>query len=74
MTTTTAPWRPACSPISSSVRRRSGRSSTCGWPSATDQWAQMAVAGPKARETLARIVEDDLADDAFPYLAARAVR
>lgn len=41
--------------------------------SATDQWAQMAVAGPKARETLAGIVEDDLADDAFPYLAARAV-
>ncbi|MGD9509691.1 MAG: sarcosine oxidase subunit alpha family protein [Geminicoccaceae bacterium] len=41
--------------------------------SATDQWAQMAVAGPKARETLAGIVEDDLANDAFPYLAARAV-
>ena len=41
--------------------------------SATDQWAQMAVAGPKARETLAGLVEDDLADDAFPYLAARAV-
>ena len=41
--------------------------------SATDQWAQMAVAGPKARETLARIVEDDLANEAFPYLAARAV-
>ena len=41
--------------------------------SATDQWAQMAVAGPKARETLAGIIEDDLANDAFPYLAARAV-
>ncbi|MFO1047096.1 MAG: sarcosine oxidase subunit alpha family protein [Geminicoccaceae bacterium] len=41
--------------------------------SATDQWAQMAVAGPKARATLARIVEDDLSNDAFPYLAARAV-
>jgi heterotetrameric sarcosine oxidase alpha subunit len=41
--------------------------------SATDQWAQMAVAGPKARETLAQIVEDDIANEAFPYLAARAV-
>ena len=42
--------------------------------SATDQWAQMAVAGPKARETLAKIVADDLSDAAFPYLAARDVR
>ena len=41
--------------------------------SATDQWAQLAVAGPKARATLAKIVEDDLSNDAFPYLAARAV-
>ncbi|MFT3973556.1 MAG: sarcosine oxidase subunit alpha family protein [Amaricoccus sp.] len=41
--------------------------------SATDQWAQMAVAGPKAREVLAQIVEDDLSDAAFPYLAAREV-
>lgn len=42
--------------------------------SATDQWAQMAVAGPKARETLAQVVEEDLSDAAFPYLAAREVR
>ncbi len=41
--------------------------------SVTDQWAQMAVAGPKSRELLAGIVEDDLSDAAFPYLAARAV-
>lgn len=41
--------------------------------SATDQWAQMAVAGPKAREVLARVVADDISDAAFPYLAAREV-
>ncbi len=41
--------------------------------SVTDQWAQMAVAGPKARETLAKIVADDISDAAFPYLAARDV-
>ena len=41
--------------------------------SATDQWAQMAVAGPKARAVLERIVEDDISNEAFPYLAAREV-
>lgn len=41
--------------------------------SATDQWAQMAVAGPKAREVLAQIVDGDLSDAALPYLAAREV-
>ena len=41
--------------------------------SATDQWAQMAVAGPKAREVLARIVDEDLSSEAFPFLAAREV-
>lgn len=41
--------------------------------SVTDQWAQMAVAGPKARETLAKIVADDISTEAFPYLAAREV-
>ncbi|NIZ03011.1 sarcosine oxidase subunit alpha family protein [Thalassospira lucentensis] len=41
--------------------------------SATDQWAQMAVAGPKARATLAKIIDDDLGNEAFPFLAAREV-
>ncbi|MFO1074411.1 MAG: glycine cleavage T C-terminal barrel domain-containing protein, partial [Geminicoccaceae bacterium] len=41
--------------------------------SVTDQWAQMAVVGPKARATLAGIVDEDLSSEAFPYLAARAV-
>jgi len=41
--------------------------------SVTDEWAQMAVAGPKARAVLAGIVEDDLSDTAFPFMAARPV-
>lgn len=41
--------------------------------SATDQWAQMAIAGPKARATLAKIIDDDISNDAFPFLAAREV-
>ena len=41
--------------------------------SATDQWAQMAIAGPKARDVLAKIIDDDISNDAFPFLAARDV-
>ena len=41
--------------------------------SVTEQWAQIAVAGPQARETLRKIVAEDLSDQAFPYLAARPV-
>ena len=43
--------------------------------SVTEQWAQMAVAGPKARATLQRVVDDVTLDDtAFPYLAAKDVK
>ncbi len=41
--------------------------------SATDQWAQMAVAGPKSRDVLSQIIDDDISNDAFPFLAAREV-
>ncbi|GGE05497.1 sarcosine oxidase subunit alpha [Aureimonas endophytica] len=41
--------------------------------SATDQWAQIAVAGPRSREILAGIVDEDISDAAFPFLAAREV-
>jgi sarcosine oxidase subunit alpha len=33
----------------------------------------MSIAGPKARIILQRVVEDDLSDAAFPFLAAREV-
>ncbi len=40
--------------------------------SVTEQWAQFAVAGPRSRELLERIVDpgQDLSNSAFPYLAA----
>ncbi|NIY76299.1 sarcosine oxidase subunit alpha family protein [Thalassospira sp. HF15] len=41
--------------------------------SATDQWAQMAVAGPKSRDVLAKIIDEDISNEAFPFLAAREV-
>ncbi|MEN0116174.1 MAG: sarcosine oxidase subunit alpha [Agrobacterium cavarae] len=41
--------------------------------SVTDQWAQMAIAGPKSRTILEKIVDDDLSNDAFPFLAAKEV-
>ncbi|MET3597565.1 sarcosine oxidase subunit alpha [Mesorhizobium shonense] len=41
--------------------------------SVTDQWAQMAIAGPKARLILQQIVDEDIANDAFPFLGAKEV-
>jgi methylglutamate dehydrogenase subunit C len=40
--------------------------------SATDQWAQVSIAGPRARDTLAQIVDPpfDIRNGAFPHLAA----
>jgi sarcosine oxidase subunit alpha len=51
----------------------------CIWPeldvqmvSVTEQWAQYAIAGPKAREVIAALVDPgvDISNEAFPYLAA----
>ncbi|MEO1794546.1 MAG: sarcosine oxidase subunit alpha, partial [Pseudomonadota bacterium] len=40
--------------------------------SVTEQWAQMAIAGPRARDVLTRVVDDvDLSNEAFPFMAAR---
>ncbi|MBB4953503.1 sarcosine oxidase subunit alpha [Agrobacterium vitis] len=41
--------------------------------SVTDQWAQMAVAGPKSRAILQTLVDDDISNEDFPYLAAKEV-
>jgi len=49
----------------------------CLWPdldvqliSTTDAWAQIAVAGPKARTLLERVVDGtDLSNEAFPFMA-----
>ncbi|MBP5856408.1 sarcosine oxidase subunit alpha family protein [Marivibrio halodurans] len=37
--------------------------------SVTEQWAAMAIAGPKARECLATVVDRDLSNEAFPFMA-----
>jgi sarcosine oxidase subunit alpha len=40
-----------------------------------DQWAQFAVAGPRASAVVAQVVEDlDLAQSAFPFMAAAEAR
>lgn len=41
--------------------------------SVTDQWAQMALAGPKSRAILQKIVDEDISNEAFPALSARDV-
>jgi methylglutamate dehydrogenase subunit C len=43
--------------------------------SATDEWAQFSVAGPKSRETLATIIDPpfSIANEDFPYMAAAEV-
>ena len=48
----------------------------CLWPdmdvqliSTTEAWAQYSVAGPNARKLLAKIVDQDISNDAFPYMA-----
>ena len=41
--------------------------------SVTDQWAQMSLAGPKARTILEQVVDEDMSDAAFGFLSAREV-
>ncbi len=43
--------------------------------SVTDQWAQIAVAGPRSRDVLRRVVDPahDLSNEAFPFVAAGEV-
>ena len=43
--------------------------------SVSEQWAQMAIAGPRSRDLLRAVIDDahDISDEAFPYLAARTV-
>lgn len=37
--------------------------------STTEAWAQYSVAGPNARELLQKLVDQDISDAAFPYMA-----
>ncbi len=70
MTTTTAQAGP--------VMRHLEFCRQCLWPdldvqliSATEQWAQYAVAGPRARDLLRKLVDKDhdISNGAFPYMA-----
>ncbi|MCA3559279.1 MAG: sarcosine oxidase subunit alpha, partial [Rhodobacter sp.] len=52
----------------------------CLWPdldvqiiSTTEAWAQYSVAGPNARKLLEKIVDQDISDAAFPYMACGAI-
>jgi sarcosine oxidase subunit alpha len=52
----------------------------CLWPSldvslisVTDQWAQYAVAGPNSRKLLEKLVEADISNEAFPFMACADV-
>jgi sarcosine oxidase subunit alpha len=72
MTTTTA--------AAAQVMRHLEFCSQAVWPdldvrltSVTDQWAQMALAGPRSREVLAKVVDQDISNEAFPHLAAGEV-
>ncbi len=42
--------------------------------SVTEQWAAAAVSGPRARQVLAKIVDIDVSNEAFPFLAVGACR
>jgi sarcosine oxidase subunit alpha len=49
----------------------------CLWPdmdvqliSTTEAWAQFSVAGPNARKLLQKVVDQDISDATFPYMAA----
>jgi sarcosine oxidase subunit alpha len=41
--------------------------------SVTEQWAQFAVAGPRARDLLSNFVEDDISNDAFGFMQCGAM-
>jgi methylglutamate dehydrogenase subunit C len=52
----------------------------CLWPdldvqliSTTEAWAQYSVAGPNARKLLQKIVDQDISNDAFPYMACAEI-
>ncbi len=44
--------------------------------SASEQWAQFSIAGPKSRELLKEVLDpsEDISNERFPFMGARAVR
>ena len=41
--------------------------------STTEAWAQFSVAGPNARKLLEKVVDQDISNDAFPYMACSEI-
>ena len=41
--------------------------------SVTDQWAQFSVAGPKARDLIDALVDEDVNSETFPFMACGAI-
>lgn len=41
--------------------------------SVTDQWAQLALAGPLSRTVLQLVVDEDISDEACPHMCAKAL-
>lgn len=41
--------------------------------SVSDQWAQMSIAGPKARDVLEKLVDQDISEEALPFLGAMEI-
>ncbi|MBI1880780.1 MAG: FAD-dependent oxidoreductase, partial [Chloroflexi bacterium] len=39
----------------------------------TDEWACLALWGPRARDVLRRVTSDDVSSEAFPYMTARTI-
>jgi len=67
MTTTTAAAGPVMKHLDY-VQQLHARDMAVRFVSVTEQWAQFAVAGPKARELLSSLVDQPITDEAFPFM------
>jgi 4-methylaminobutanoate oxidase (formaldehyde-forming) len=56
------------------IARHAGDSDRVTITDVTAAYAGLALTGPNSRELLSRITENDLSDEAFPYLTAQEVR
>jgi sarcosine dehydrogenase len=56
------------------IVRHVGDSDRVAVTDVTEAYAGLAVAGPNSRELLSRITENDLSDQAFPFLTAQEMR
>jgi 4-methylaminobutanoate oxidase (formaldehyde-forming) len=52
---------------------RSGLPADAGVTDVTSGWATLHLAGPSSRELLARLTDEDLSNDAWPFLTAREI-